>query len=161
MSARVSFDTNILLYALNADCTEHQVARELLAASANSADVVISELVLVELYLLLRNSRVLTTPLSAADAVSVCTTWRTHPRWRTVDGADVMDDVWPIAASAGFARRRIIDARLAFSLLRHGVDTLYTRNTRDFAGFGLTVVDPFAAVDMGAAMSPESEKTAR
>jgi predicted nucleic acid-binding protein len=53
-----------------------------------------------------------------------------------VDSADVMKDVWPIAAKEGFARRRIIDVRLAKTLQAHGVKEFATANTRDFEGLG-------------------------
>ena len=46
--------TNILLYAQNADCPEHEPAWDYLLGIAQSQDVAICELVLVELYLLLR-----------------------------------------------------------------------------------------------------------
>ena len=64
-------DTNVLLYALNADCPECDTARRVLEELGASDDVVICELVLVELYLLLRSPAVLRRPLSAADAVDV------------------------------------------------------------------------------------------
>ena len=52
-----------------------------------------------------------------------------------------------LAADPGFPRRRIIDARLALSLLHHGVEVLYTRNKRDFEGFDFEeVIDPFEAL---------------
>jgi predicted nucleic acid-binding protein len=41
------------------------------------------------------------------------------------------------------ARRHIFDARLALTLLEHGVKEFATRNTRDFESFGfLHVFDP-------------------
>ena len=47
-----------------------------------------------------------------------------------------MRDVWVLAAESGFARRRIIDARLALTLRHHGVTEFATRNVRDFESFG-------------------------
>ena len=76
----------------------------------------ISELVLVELYLHLRNPAVFQQPCSEAEAVEICQHFRGSPKWRLIESADVMDDVWPLAAQPGFARRRIIDARLAMTL---------------------------------------------
>ena len=59
-----------------------------------------------------------------------------HPRWRLVENASVMEEVWQHASGAGFPRRRIIDARLALTLLHHGVTELATANTKDFGAFG-------------------------
>ena len=141
----ISVDTNLLLYSLNADCVEHVRARGFLSELGSSDDVVLCELVLVELYLLLRNPSVTGRPLAPAAAVEVCGAFRSHPRWRVVDAAPVMREVWSAAAAEGFARRRIIDARLAFTLRHHGVTELATRNVTDFCDFGFTRVwDPLA-----------------
>ena len=47
-----------------------------------------------------------------------------------------MGAVWQDAAVAGFARRRIIDVRLARTLLAQGVADFATVNERDFQGLG-------------------------
>ena len=135
-----SLDTNILLYSLNADCQEFGAARQLVQDLASADDVLICDLVLVELYLLLRNPEVLTRPLSAKEAVETCLTFRNNPRWRVVEGAAIMNSVWPLAAHNKFPRRRIIDARLALTLRHHGVTEWITRNIADFQSYGFTRV---------------------
>jgi len=40
------------------------------------------------------------------------------------------------AGEAGFARRHIIDLRLALTLQHHGVTELATANVKDFEGLG-------------------------
>jgi len=142
----ISVDTNVLLYALNRDCSEHASARGFLEACASRADVAIAELVLVELYVLLRNPAVVRQPLAAPAAADLCQAFRRHPRWALLDSADVMDRVWEAAARPGVARRHVFDARLAHTLLEGGVTELATRNTRDFEGFGFArVFDPIGA----------------
>jgi uncharacterized protein len=141
----ISVDTNILLYSLNRDCPEHGPARAFVEACAGRSDVAIAELVLVELYVLLRNPAVVRRPLEAADAASLCQAFRRNPRWALVDTAEVMDRVWTAAARPGVARRHVFDARLAHTLLDNGVKELATRNTRDFEGFGFErVFDPLS-----------------
>jgi toxin-antitoxin system PIN domain toxin len=141
----ISVDTNILLYSLNRDCPEHGPARAFVEACAGRSDVAIAELVLVELYVLLRNPAVVRRPLEAADAASLCQAFRRNPRWALVDTAEVMDRVWTAAARPGVARRHVFDARLAHTLLGNGVKELATRNTRDFEGFGFErVFDPLS-----------------
>lgn len=132
----ISIDTNLLVYALNSSCDENEPARSFLERLADRSDVVVCELVLVELYLLLRNRQVVPNPLSAENAVSACRQFRQHPNWRLVDSAPVMPEVWGLAAESGFARRRIIDARLALTLRHHGVTEFATRNVRDFESLG-------------------------
>ena len=80
-------------------------------------------------------------PLQPAAAVEVVQSYRRHPRWMLVgfdpDGTALHDELWPLAARARFARRRIYDARLALSLRRQGVTEFATANVKDFSGFGL------------------------
>jgi hypothetical protein len=51
-----------------------------------------------------------------------------------------MDDVWQLSGARGFARRRIMDARLALTLRHAGVKDFATGNVKDFEGFGFTRV---------------------
>ena len=139
-----SIDTNVLLYSLNEDCPEFHRATDVVDDLGRSRDVVISELVLVELYMLLRNPAVLADPLPAGDAVEICEVFRSNPNWALIESAPVMDDVWRHAAEPRFARRRIIDARLALTLRHAGVTEFITRNVRDFRDLGFERVwDPF------------------
>ncbi len=136
----ISVDTNILLYAHNADCGEHPAALEFVRHLGARDDVLVCELVLVELYLLLRNPAVLGRPLGAGDAVEVCRAYRSNRRWRLVENAPVMETVWSSAGARQFARRRIIDLRLALTLQHHGVTEFATANVKDFQESGFTRV---------------------
>jgi uncharacterized protein len=141
----ISFDTNLLLYSLNKDCVEHKAARAFFASlPAAPGTVAICELVLVELYVLLRNPAVLKNPLAAADVTSIIQTFRQHPSWALIDypgdTANVMEDVWRFAAQPNISRRIVFDARLALTLLHHGVTEFATRNDKHFTVFGFSRV---------------------
>lgn len=136
----ISVDTNILLYAQNADCLENQRALGFLQDIGCRDDVVICELVLVELYLLLRNPAVLRTPLAAPEAVAICQAFRKNAKWRLVENAPIMPNVWEAAETEQFARRRIIDLRLALTLQHHGVTDFATANLKDFQNVGFVRV---------------------
>jgi hypothetical protein len=112
-------------------------ARAFLDARRTDSDTVVSELVLVELYVLLRNPAVVRGPLGAPQAVAAIEPFRRHPRWRLVDhDPAIMRDVWAAASIQGFARTRIFDARLTLGLRRHGVRAFATANLRHFGGYG-------------------------
>jgi toxin-antitoxin system PIN domain toxin len=132
----IAIDTNVLLFALNADCEEHKLARGFLEECRERDDIAIAELSLVELYVLLRNPAVVGKPYSAPAAASACQLFRKHPLWTLIESAPVMNEVWKVAAGAQFARRRIFDTRFALTLRHHGVTELATDNMKDFAGFG-------------------------
>jgi toxin-antitoxin system PIN domain toxin len=142
----ISIDTNLLLYSLNRDCPEHGTARAFVESCVERNDIAIAELVLVELYVLLRHPAVVRKPLEAEAAASLCQALRHNPHWARVDTAAVMDKVWTAAARPGVARRYVFDARLAHTLLANGVKQLATHNPRAFEGFGFErVFDPLQA----------------
>jgi toxin-antitoxin system PIN domain toxin len=142
----ISFDTNIVIYALNKTALEHVRAYAFLTELAGEDRVVIAEQTLVEVYLLIRNPSVFPNPYSPAEAAAVCQAYRANPNWKLVECEPVMAEVWKHAADPGFARRRIIDTRLALTLLRAGVKEFATRNVKDFRIFGFDRVwDPTAA----------------
>jgi uncharacterized protein len=136
----LSFDTNLVVYASNSAAPECAPARAFLESLRLRNDVLVCELMLVEVYLKLRNPRILQAPLSAPEAAAYCRALRRHPRWMLADAAPVMDHVWGLAAREGFAVRRIVDARLALTLRHHGVTEFATSNVKDFQGFGFSRV---------------------
>jgi toxin-antitoxin system PIN domain toxin len=136
----ISFDTNLAVYAANASMPQHATARQFLESLAARDDVVVCELMLVELYLKLRNPRIFPTPMDAGTAVAWCDRLRDHESWLLVESAPVMSEVWRLAAKEDFAFRRIIDARLALTLRHHGVTEFATANVKDFEDFGFARV---------------------
>ena len=133
-----SLDTNLLLYAANPDSPHHAAAKRFASAPER---FVICELVLVELYMLLRNPAVLARPMTAGAAADFCAALRANPHWQHVDyepGVSAPLWAWARRTRAGF--RRIIDARLALTLRHHGVTAFATANAKDFADFGFDTV---------------------
>lgn len=138
----ISFDTNLLFPALEPSHRDHAAARRFVEGLEGT--VALSELVLMELYVLVRNPVVCRRPLGPGAAVALVEKLRTGTRWRLLDAPEgLMTEVWKRAADPGFGRRRIFDARLAVSLVRQGVRRFATRNVTDFARFGFDeVFDP-------------------
>ncbi len=140
----LSCDTNLLFWALEVSRPEHSAARAFLDGQTANPDFTICELVLTELYVLLRNPATAPVPLDPPNAVGIIQSLRTNPHWRLLDyhgtGSGLMDSLWARAATPQFARRRIYDARLALTLRHHGVTEFATANVKDFEGFGFTRV---------------------
>ena len=136
----VAFDTNLVVYAANADASLQAPAAAFLQSLAERDDVAVCELMLLEVYLKLRNPMILRHPLDAATAVAHCQAFRKNAHWQLVESAAVMAEVWRRAAARDFAVRRIVDARLGLTLRHHGVDEFATTNVKDFQGFGFTRV---------------------
>lgn len=135
----ISCDTNILFPACNSDSPLHTKARTFLESLAERDDFCLCEQVLMELYCLLRNPAVSSSPLTSKAAVGVIRNLRSNPHWRIVDlvpGVGLMERVWTAADESAVAHRRIFDARLAVILRHHGVRQFASRNEKDFEGFG-------------------------
>ena len=99
----VSFDANLLLYGYSKAAPEHEPAHQFIQSLAEREDVALSEFVLTEFYLLLRNPAVLVHPLSAPEAVRVVQSYRQHPRWRIIGfpqtSRELHDELWKRAAA--------------------------------------------------------------
>jgi uncharacterized protein len=132
----IGIDTNILIYARAASSPWQNAATTFLEGLGENPNVVIAELVLVEFYLALRNPAIISPPLTESEAVAECRIFRHHPSWALAENANIMENVWALAGRPNFARRRIIDTRLALTLQSHGVTDFATVNTRDFESFG-------------------------
>lgn len=131
-----SVDTNILFYALNPSSRFYDASSDYLRSVEEDSRMMICELVLVELYILLRNPTVMSAPLSSEEAGVIVKNYRENPYWRVVENAPVMSIVWDYASHSNFARRRIFDVRLGLTLKYHGVEEFATANVNDFEGLG-------------------------
>ena len=132
-----SLDTNILIYAVNQGCTEHDRARQVYEAMLESpAEWIVCDQVLFEFYRALRNRRILERPLGPSAALHQIRFLREESGvlhcgydtrfWEKIVGAMAGSD--PVSS-------HIFDRILAITLLGNGVTTFHTRNTRDFAEF--------------------------
>lgn len=80
-----SFDPNIAVHAANAAAPEHEKAVAFIRSLGTRKDVAVCELVLVELYLKLRNGKIFPKPLTAPQAVAVCQAYRNNRAWSLID----------------------------------------------------------------------------
>ncbi len=139
-----SIDANILLYSYSEASPHHAAAIAFVESMAQRDNVALSEFILSEVYLHLRNPAVLDAPLSPADAVAVIQSYRQHPRWRVLGfpprSRDLHAALWKAAAAPDFARRRIYDLRIALCLQAFGVTDFATANVKHFEDTGFARV---------------------
>lgn len=128
----ISVDTNILIYAANPAAKRHKKALAFMNSFSNK-ELVICELVLVELYMALRNPAVFPKPYTAKQAADYCMKLKTHPKWLYVDyEPEISTKLWTWAKKTKKGFRQIIDARIAITLQHHGVTEFSTANIKDF-----------------------------
>ena len=138
----VSADTNLFLHAANPDSPHHAAAGRFFAGEAAGGQrFLLCGLVVVEIYMQLRNPAVFKKPKSAREAAAFCQTLRSNPIWEHADyEPDVAPPLWKWAAETGGGFRQIIDARLALTLRHHGVTHFATANEKHFEGFSFQKV---------------------
>lgn len=138
----VSADTNLFLYAANPDSPCNAAAQRFFEEQATSgARFLLCGLVLVEIYMQLRNPNVFKKPKTAREATAFCDALRANPAWEFGDyEPEVAKPLWKWAARTTTGFRHIIDARLAFTLSHHGVTHFATANAKHFEGFGFVRV---------------------
>jgi toxin-antitoxin system PIN domain toxin len=138
----LSADTNLFLYAANPDSPHHEAAQRFFATDAGGQQrFVLCGLVLVEIYMQLRNPAVFKKPRSAGEAAAFCQTLRLNPAWESVDyEPEVAKPIWQWAEITTSGFRHIIDARLAYTLRHHGVTHFATANDKHFDDFGFQKV---------------------
>ena len=126
----MSFDTNLVVHAVNSDSPSHKAARKFLQTVGEQRNVVVCELMLVEVFLKLCNGRIFKRPMTTKQAGEYCETLRANQNWLLVESAPVMDEVWTWTQQRNFAFRRLIDIRLGLTLRYHDVTKFATTNTK-------------------------------
>lgn len=142
-----SFDTNVLLYAVNVDSVDHGACKRMVDQALSEPESwIIADQVWFELYRLIRNQHVLPRPLTAEQAADLVAWYRNRSGWKQCAwNPRFMQKLLSEWQDGDFPARRSFDAVLAVTLKAHGVSTLYTRNIRDFNTFGFFhVIDPAA-----------------
>ena len=147
----ISCDTNILFIALESSRPGHLEARRFLEGERMNPEFGLCELVLLELYVLLRNPVTARQPLKPGEAAGIVQALRANPHWDILDSpgpaAGIMSELWRCAAAPEFPRRKVFDLRLALTLRHHGVTEFATSNVKDFEGLGFTRVwNPITAL---------------
>jgi predicted nucleic acid-binding protein len=136
-------DANVLVYAMDADASQHAASRTLLEdALDGSTTLYVSLQVLCEFYSIVTNARRVLKPRSSADALSA------------ISGLLSFLHVLPVPAHTAeglleLLRRRpvtggeIFDLQIAATMKANGISRIYTFNTEDFEAFSeLEVVKP-------------------
>ena len=137
-------DTNVLVYALDADAPQHAAARALLEAGRDdpAATLFVTSQILCEFYSIVTNPRRVSKPRTAAEAMTA------------LSGLLAFLHVLPVPARAvggllDLLRRHpvtggdVFDLQIVATMQANSIQRIYTFNTADFAVFSeLSVVTP-------------------
>ena len=138
-------DVNLLVYARNTGCPEHDAALEWWESAVNGIEHIGFGWPVLTGYLrITTNPRVLPAPLDITSAVADVEEWLRLPRVRILEpGIEHLHVMERMLAGAGRAGDLVPDAHLAALAFEHG-GTVYSSDA-DFARFPLSRwVDPLA-----------------
>ena len=136
-------DTNVLIYALDADAPHHTAARALIEAARDGATTLyVTSQILCEFYSVVTNARRVAKPRSPAEALDAISDLLTFLHVLPVPALVV--ESW-----MGLARRHpvtgadVFDLQIAATMQANDVRRIYTFNTGDFEMIGeISVVTP-------------------
>jgi toxin-antitoxin system PIN domain toxin len=128
-------DLNLLLYATNADAPQHERARRWWeSAVTGDENVGLAWIVILGFVRIATNPRIMSVPLTLAQALAIVGGWLAQPGIRVVEPTDrhwrILEE---LLAETGAAGNLTSDAHLAALAIEHGA-TLCSAD-RDFARF--------------------------
>jgi uncharacterized protein len=137
-------DTNVLVYALDADAPQHTAARALLEAARDdaSATLFVTSQILCEFFSIVTNPRRVPKPRSAAEAVTAMSGLLAFLRVLPVP-AHAVDGLLDLLRRHPVTGGDVFDLQIVATMQANGVDRIYTFNDADFAVFPeLAIVTP-------------------
>jgi len=142
----VLLDTNVLVYASNADAPVHERARTIVErALAGELDAALTPQVLAEYLAVVTDPRRLEHPIAPRDAQGQVDALLDGPMRLLTLGEVTTRRLAELATAYDVRAQRLYDLHLVATMLAHGVLTIYTANVRDFRRYAeVTAVDPFA-----------------
>jgi hypothetical protein len=137
-------DTNVLVYALDADAPQHAAARALLeAARADApATICVTSQILCEFYSIVTNPRRVPKPRTAAEAMAAISSLLAFLRVLPVP-AHAIDGLLNLLRRHPVIGGDVFDLQIVATMQANGVERIYTFNTDDFVVFPeLSILTP-------------------
>jgi toxin-antitoxin system PIN domain toxin len=139
-------DTNVLLYAANADDEAHAAARVLLERLAGGPDLLYLFWPTIMGFLrIATHTAIFPYPLTPAQATAAIAALVERPNVRAPGESDGFWSVYGSTADDQTRGNHVPDAQLAALMRQHGVGVIYSRDRNLRRYDGIDVRDPFAA----------------
>jgi predicted nucleic acid-binding protein len=136
-------DTNVLVYALDADAPQHAAARALLeAAREASTTLFVTSQILCEFYSIVTNPRRVAKPRAAADALTAISGLLAFLHVLPVP-THTVDRLLDLLRRHPVTGGDVFDLQIVATMQANGIDRMYTFNTADFEAFSeLSILAP-------------------
>ncbi len=137
-------DTNVLVYALDADAPQHAAARDLLEAARADASTTlfVTSQILCEFYSIVTNPRRVAKPRTAAEAMAAISDLLAFLHVLPAP-AQAVDGLLDLLRRQPVTGGDVFDLQIVATMQANGVERIYTFNTADFAAFSeLSIMTP-------------------
>ncbi|MGD9614894.1 MAG: type II toxin-antitoxin system VapC family toxin [Alphaproteobacteria bacterium] len=137
-------DTNVLVYALDADAPQHAAARALLDAARadTAATLFVTTQILCEFYSIVTNPRRVRMPRTTAEATTAISDLLTFLHVLPIP-AHAVDGLLDLLHRRPVIGGDVFDLQIIATMQANGIQRIYTFNTADFDGFPeLSVITP-------------------
>lgn len=138
-------DTNVLVYAVDADAPQHAASDGLLQAARSPATVLyLTSQTLCEFYSLITNRRRIAVPYTSAEALEAISALLALPGMRVLSTPSSAVEGWmSLLQRRPVTGRDVFDLQLVATMLANDIRRIYTFNIGDFDVFPeLTVTAP-------------------
>jgi len=125
-------DANVLVYAMDADASQHAVSRALLqSASEGSTTLYVTSQILCEFYSVVTNAKRVSNPRSPADALATISQFLRFLQVLPIPPHAV--ELWlDLLRRHPVSGPKIFDLQIAATMQANGIQRIYTFNTNDF-----------------------------
>lgn len=142
----ILIDTNIIVFAHNADSPHQQKANQLIEDVLNlKFEACISHQNLLEFFSIVTNSRRVEKPLSSQEAFFLIETYLSSSRIiKIYPSIKTFSHTISLSQKLSLAKAEIFDCYLVATMLENNVFTIYTENTAHFKCYkNIKVINPF------------------
>ena len=142
----ILLDTNILVHATTAASSHHAKAKEICKQAWQkelAACVALQNL--CEWYAVVTDSRRVSPPIPLEEASREMELYKDSGSLKIIaPSEDLLQSLPGLLRRVKCKGSHVFDVLLVATMLEHGVETIYTENTRDFSGFReIRAVNPF------------------
>ena len=147
----ILIDTNVLIYAIQADAPHHEASRRLIeAAQSGNPLACLFPQVLLEFFAVVTDPQRLAAPASSDEGRDLVRRYSSlfpvlHP------APSAFDILISLVSKFGVRSQHIFDCHLVAQMMAAGIDTICTYNTKDFGGYPIatrTADDLLRAIDV-------------
>lgn len=137
-------DVNVLLYAVNRDCAQHEAARQWLEGSFDRpSGIGFAWAALLGFVRIATRAGIFARPLPLEDALGVVDAWLGHPASRVLHPTDAHASILGrLLIGAGAAGNLVSDAHLAALAIEHGAELgSFDRDFGRFSGLRWRLIE--------------------